>query len=814
MKKLFLFILLGMFIMSFASASTSEGLMSYWKFEESSGTLFDSQNNMNMLSHGTPLYNQQGEEGFSIAFDSNDDYFSQSSCPSNLDFQTTKDFSYSLWVNITDVTFGGDNKIFQSSSGQPFYALSVDISNKILGEVATAGGGNRLTLTGNNEINDSLFHNIIFIRNNTGQDYYLYIDGILEDLNLSTNIYNATCNTFKFGDSRTDRTTTGSIDEFRIYNRTLSESEIFVLSKTGLFSFINSPNSPSLTNKNINITSNTLINGTQLENITLSINGVINETKNISGIINESIFIGKLNNTGQYNISITTCNNESLCVSNENRTFLIQNYLEDNIVYPNSTISGNLETFTLQLNLSSGTTLTSSSFIFDGASYNPTITSLGSNRYNLTSQITIPVVTTTTNKTFYWNFDLSTGENANSTFTNTSVGLIGIDSCITSANKIFTFTMIDEDNLTELLTGNIDISLTVKNKDNGALVEQYNDSIIYSSSSKPSICINNLGSEDYVMDVLIHHYSDGYVNKYRQKQEESLNAGLLGQNITLYNLKNTTSQTFNIIVTGSTLSNGNRGLLVEAQRKYIASNNFNLVEGFQTDNQGQTLLHLVEEDEIYNFIISYNNVVLSSFNNYRVKCQNKFAGQCSIILSLSQSTANPINYESYGNVSLTYLFDVVNHILYETFTTSDANNHNVTQVVTQFIQSNTTLCTNSLIASSGTLTCTIPTVYQNTTFEVRTYSDGTLIDTKLFTQGENLNFQGADIFIELLMFSALVMLMLAHPILIILGSILGLIMPLILLYIGTGSFAEIMGIAMFYVVAGFVLMFVIRRKTV
>jgi hypothetical protein len=306
-----------------------------------------------------------------------------------------------------------------------------------------------------------------------------------------------------------------------------------------------------------------------------------------------------------------------------------------------------------------------------------------------------------------------------------------------------------------------------------------------------------------------------YFKKFRMVQNITLTNDTLQQNITLYNLlQGTGKNSFTIRVTGNYLSStGNSDLLVEAQKRYISFNAFYLVESTVTSQDGQTILHLEPNDEVYNFIVSYMGQTLGTFNNYQVQCSNPSAQQCEVVLSLSQSTASLPDFTNTGKIRSTYLYDNTTRNLYMTFTSTDGSAHTVKQIVLKndgFL--NTTVCNNTAYGTSGTLICTIPSIYTNSSVISNLVSDSTYISTKTFWFGENPDFAGVDIIIELLMFSTLVLLFIGHPIFIVIGGMFGLICSFLLLFIGTASFGDVFFSIIYYLVAGGIIIWQISKR--
>ncbi len=296
----------------------------------------------------------------------------------------------------------------------------------------------------------------------------------------------------------------------------------------------------------------------------------------------------------------------------------------------------------------------------------------------------------------------------------------------------------------------------------------------------------------------------------------TLDNNSLAQNITLYDLKITRGFPFTAIVTGNLMSGtGNTGLLIDTQRQYLPSDSFKSIEGSVTDSNGNAVIHLVPNDEIYNFIVSLDGVVLGSFNNYQVKCANPSIGDCSITLSLSQSSASPPDFETLGNITQTFLLNRDTNTLYQTFISTDGLSKTVRSLVLKADNyDNTTICNNTVSGTSGTLICNLPVAYQNSSIFVQTFVNGDYIGTKFFSQGNSPDWKGADILLLLLMFSALTLLFIGHPIFTIIGSILGLVIPIIFISVAGASFGTLIGATFYYIAGGVILIILMNKKKV
>jgi hypothetical protein len=514
------------------------------------------------------------------------------------------------------------------------------------------------------------------------------------------------------------------------------------------------------------------------------------------------------------------CDSDGACgFALENRTIFPTAFSFDAFGYNAKALSGSIETF--QVNVTIDTSRYSSTTLYlnyNNTNFTASTLDSGSNRTYIANAIA-PLVTTATNISFRW---IVANSNSSGIFAsvsqsfNQTVSPFLIDNCSLYSKRLLNFTMVDEESLIPL-NGTIDVLVSLYSYGTHVLAKTYNNSFNYIIGQESAVCVDSLNST-YSMFYTIQHYGNSslYFKKYRNLQNTIINNNTVTQNIQLYNLLLTSGNTFQVTVVGNLqASNGNTGLLVDAQRQYLAQNAFNSVESSITDTDGVTILHLVQSSVVYNFVVSYNGIVLGTFASNQVVCSNTATGQCTIILNLAQSIPNIPNYATLGNITGFFTLDSALKTLQFTFSSTDGQVHVVEQIVTKNDgYGNTTICDSTTSGTSGALTCAIPPAFQNTTFFAQILSDGQLVTTKMFSLVPAINYYGVDIFIELLMFSGLVMMFISNPITIVVGAGLGFLSSITLLFIGTNSWLRMFSVIMFYVVGGLVLISQIAKRIV
>lgn len=489
--------------------------------------------------------------------------------------------------------------------------------------------------------------------------------------------------------------------------------------------------------------------------------------------------------------------------------------LINSVGYSNSTLSGSTEQFTLNITYDN----TAYQAITGYLTYNNTNYTLSSRLDTPTNlyfsrSITVPIVSTITNKSFFFGIVLS---NSTSSLTITSatynqtVTPIFLDNCSAYTNKIINMDLYDEAFNTYPATkinGNITIALKIFDIARQNQINVYNNSFKYNTTTI-SVCISNV-SGTYSMDYDIAYYGDiVYQPRTRVVQNMTLNSAALNQNISLYDVRNADSNAFSVTVRNSGIYL-DRNLVVDTQKQYLGLNSFISVESSKTDSDGVAIAHLIPTSAVYNFIVSYQGQVLGTFNNFQPACQNSVTGQCEITLNLDEAIASMVNFNSYGNIDIAFLLTNVTSTLYGTFITSDSQSHNVGMVVTTNDGfDNNTFCNTTLPGTSGTLICNIPVSYRLEPFYADIYSDGRYIGSYYFTLDTTPPFQGVDIIIELLLFSTLVLLFMSSPILMVIGGIAGFVLSMIIFSLNTGAKFSII---VWFLIAGGIIIFKMWRN--
>lgn len=599
------------------------------------------------------------------------------------------------------------------------------------------------------------WHHIVLVYDKTGTNQF-WADGVSR--RNSTTAWTPADNLYTYLGGHTTLVNffDGRMDELGIWNRSLTSIDIGELYNSGIglnyteaipsliINLFNPADGISLTTTINNFTAyyNSTSLGYNLVNTTYYLwysNGsIFNNTHTITFTgtsDSNSTALFTFTNLGDYVWNTYVCIGNgypSNCsFSASNFSFSYRPFSVTGELYNTPVIKSSSQSFYLNITLGSGFQLSYVNLVYNGTNYQGTYDLISGNSYQLSRTITVPSVTTSTNYTFYWNITMEDGTKVNSTLHNQTVTPIGLDDCSVYTFQILNLTLFNE-KLQSLLVGStdnttikVDIDIYPTLTSTNSVIEYYH---LYNQTNPARVCSSiNLINSTFYMDVNINYDADGYSSEYYNIQRYNLNSTSgTSQNIHLYDLMDAESQSFKISYKDSSFLPV-QNALINIQRKYIHEGVFKTVEIPKTDAYGETIGNLVVNNEIYNFVVSKNGVILGSFNDMRVVCQNPTIYECSISLN-SFSSSIPINNFTQDNDFYYYMtFNKTSRVVTATFTVLSGAVSTIILNVTKEDALSTFVCSDSLITSGGSLTCTIPSSFGNSTAKIKLYKDGLLI---------------------------------------------------------------------------------------
>lgn len=742
-------------------SSLENGLLSYYKLDGSAGDVLDDIGNNN----GTAVGITRGVPGIvqnSIIADGTSSYVNITAFTTPL--YNFSSFTVSMWMNRSELSQANsyliDRRFGTGDAESPFY-LRFDGSTDTLNFHTTVQSASENSLV-STAINQNQDYFVVITLDEVTGTKNLYIDNAL---NITTDVgdnillenpdvENIILGGFAHPGGAADRDWQGMIDEVGIWNRSLTTTEISLLWNDGngltrsalLPSVSVVLDSPPNNTILFNIGSDTF--DYYSANITADLGNVSNATLQIwnvtGGLVktNFTIITGLQNFT---NLTLGGLNqglhfwNYEVCGSNltqpvncsvgsNNRTLDIKILRENDFTQSNETTEGNLETFLQNITILGGVTISQADLIYNFTRTSSESFVVGDDVILRNLNFLVPDVTTETNISFFWSVILSNGVNINLTSYNQTVFNLGFDDCSSFTNQVFNFTVFNEETQVTLPNADVEISVNLFNKDRSVSVLNFSQSF---GTNPSQVCFNrNLtNSSSYLIDSIVRYEDVGAgAIEFYNIDNFTYNVNTSRQDIRLFDLNLSDSTDFQLTFTGSNFLPV-EDALVFVDRQYIAENTFKTVELPKTDANGQTILHLVRNDVIYNIRISKNGAILGNFENIIAFCEDFTIGDCKISLSAFDSTQATFEYDADLGITFTNpSYDNSTNVMSFNFLTTDGSAKTVLMNVERDdIFGNRSICSDTLTSSGGTLSCTANPNLDDTTLRISIFVEGTQV---------------------------------------------------------------------------------------
>lgn len=527
----------------------------------------------------------------------------------------------------------------------------------------------------------------------------------------------------------------------------------------------------------------------------------------VSGVKNSTLFILEENN---FNMTIYV--NDS--AGNLNSTFTKWNYtiLKNSETFNTLTTEGSTETFTI--NVTANENPTSANLIYNGTSTSADIDSSNFPIVIISETIIIPSVDSKTNLTFLWNI-ISPLATVNSTVNNQTVNSIVLGNCSSFSEVLFNYTLVDEATQVKIngLSDNVSLEVAIQLYSSDKSVLILNFSTLFNQTNPNTICsnIDLFNGTDFILDSTAKYSSDPREIEYYNIRDATIDNTSSTQNITLFDILSSESTDFQI-----TFKNSNfvvvEGALIQVNRQYVSEGIFKTVELPITDSNGQTVVHLVRNDVVYNYIVTKGGVVLGVFNNLIAFCEDETIGQCFIPLNALKGTTDTFNPDQDIGLTFSFTFNESTRDLVFTFSTNDGTVKTILLNGTKMDQiGNTSICSSLVTSSSGTLTCNIAASIGNETIITAIFINGELKIVKFFKVAQDLNLGQEGYFILLFLVISLGLMFSESKSMMIVGIILGFIGGSLLFMI-KGGIIGTGGAIMWLIIQGIILLWKLNSE--
>lgn len=481
-----------------------------------------------------------------------------------------------------------------------------------------------------------------------------------------------------------------------------------------------------------------------------------------------------------------------------------------NVIFPKVTYNLNAsiltsQTFILNSSYFNGATATGIAFNYNGSVYFPVITFDGAGNTIATSTLILPVITGIV--PFYWNTTLSTGQILNSSIYNQTVSAFTLDGCAVNTNLILNFTNYDQDTLVQLQNNTFNIQVRIGDANMLNYIQYSN---VSNSSLNLQVCMNTNLTSTYRMEVLMQwNRNASYYTQFYNIQNFTLTQATANRNISLYNLLQSSGSICPVNVKDANFNNL-ENYLVQVDRQYIAQGTFLTTEIPATDAFGNTVTHLVLNNQLYNVYITHNGQNISQFLNIQ-PINDPITGSCALNFQTQSPDTVPTTPNVGDNIIYTLFYDDVTQTY--TINYQSINGTAITVMLNGSI-GGTQVCSGIQTASSGSVSCVIPAQYQNQTVTIQGFSNGNLIFTDYVNVGFTFktNFLGKGRFLLAgLLIPAAVLMAAGSPALAIIMFVFGLGVSAFIFLVDTQSIIGAGSFIVWFAIAAIILLIKIAK---
>lgn len=341
-----------------------------------------------------------------------------------------------------------------------------------------------------------------------------------------------------------------------------------------------------------------------------------------------------------------------------------------------------------------------------------------------------------------WSFNIQNATsilgNGSSDTGNTTVFEVDVDDCTSYNYTILNFTLFDEEfrsnvlpqaltnqsieTMVNISRGGIDLTLATATNDTNNL----------------EVCMVDgaVNNTDYILGTTTRYGADDHATEYHYIDNFNLTSTTGLQEIPLYTLWSTDARTEFSTSFLVTYRDENflpvNAAIVDLLRLYVEDGTFISVEHGKTDVEGQTSLHFVTEDVKYRMIVRRAGEIIYSETEFTAFCQ---AQPCQININSQEGVRSIEDFEIETNLAYDFDLNTTTRIAEFVFATVDGSTTTIVLNATAWdTYFNTTVCSETVTSSAGTLTCDLSGAgITNTTYVVRAFQNGVLLPNGMRT---------------------------------------------------------------------------------
>ncbi len=515
----------------------------------------------------------------------------------------------------------------------------------------------------------------------------------------------------------------------------------------------------------INITTTTKLN---ITNPSLSINDTIvwNESGEFNTIIQTSNLASYINNyissataaAGKFLVPFIFHSDTTGILKYFNLIFNDNGFFEHSITFDSEINEGEVNPIQTKIAISSDKSITNAKLAYNGINYTTTIVYDGFN-YTIVSNGDAPLIDSDTNYSFKFIISIDgvefEGTTNNQTVLDLKFGLCDGVNNLTLLNM----SLFDEGNLADL-TGDIEFNAQIISKSSGEIIETTNDT--FSNVHSGAICFTPIDDYNlYFLDAEIRYSSDDYATEFYYIQRADV--GDYPVNLSLYSLNLSDSTEFSV-----TYKNNDfifvEGAIVQLQRKYIGEDLWRVVEAPLTASGGEFIVHIDLNNVKYRASVVKDGELLDFFDNIVFNCDNELSGDCTHTLDGRVNPNNDIPIEELTDFSYSISVNEDDQTITVLFSSPSGTPASINVLLNQIDTfGNLTSCNTTVITSAGSITCGYTDSIESNILELSISKNGVQLAVASYANNPELDMDGINFFIMFLFMISLVGMAIASP---------------------------------------------------
>ena len=404
----------------------------------------------------------------------------------------------------------------------------------------------------------------------------------------------------------------------------------------------------------------------------------------------------------------------------------------------NASTEGNHITFRLRVNTTAASIPTTTAVLYwNNTQYAADSVVADADKYVFTKAVTVDAGlgnSTGRNISWYWDYYIESNINTTTPSSIVNIRSLALDNCSIYSDEIYNFTLRDESS-NSIIAGSsgtqIEIHTIVTSWTDSSKTWNYSVEMINVSEAR--ICVPSAllsATDSYRIDTTVRFNSSNRIVEFYHIQNDTLNS-TYNKNISLMDLGTSESTSF-LLTLKDEYEDNLEEVVAKLFRYYVGGGIYRAVEASLTDNNGETDLNLIEEDEIYYLEVWEQGRKLWTTDTFKALCTTSPICEIEFTQSRTEVDDQIDKFWNWGNGVYYFSANKTARMVYLKYISETAGTANLTLFLLSANQSEADEAVNSSssTATETTLSVYVPTVFGNKTYYAVFFYNGVQIASR------------------------------------------------------------------------------------